>query len=260
MTSRRGLHWLALATLLGTGCDKTLSFDPPEPSADGGEPGAFGKGGTAGHGFGGSLGGGYGGWSWGGSSGQYPPAAGGPGFFGDDDDCYSFCSSLDQRCHENEQACVECFNDDDCAPLGRYCDRGLNRCVACRDEFGCPDDAWCDNHGQCREPCLTEAHPADDCRDEAQLCDERRNVCISCREDQHCTGSLDGPYCLPGGARCVQCVADSDCRRETPRCDPVEFRCVECADSRDCELPYVCHPETHVCYDWLLGTPFSELR
>jgi hypothetical protein len=256
MTAHRGLYSLALA-LLGTGCDKTLSFDPPSPASDGGETGegVGGASGSAGAGFGGSHWEGDGGWLRGGSSGEYPPAAGGSGFFVGDE-CYSFCAALGQRCHENEQSCVECFHDQDCEPLGRYCDRGLNRCVACRDDFGCPDDARCDNNGQCREPCLTVAHPTDDCLDISQLCDERRNVCISCREDIHCAGSPDGPYCLPGGARCVQCVADSDCRSGTPRCDPVEFRCVECADSRDCELPLVCHPEMHVCYDLELGLPF----
>jgi hypothetical protein len=253
MTLHRGLHWLALATLLGTGCDKTLSFDPPGAAADGGEPDASPMGGNAGAWPGGGVGGGGAGWLWGGSPGEYPPMAGGRGY-SEDDDCFTVCSELGQRCHENEQSCVECFSDQDCGPLGGYCDRGLNRCVACRGEFGCPDDEWCDSDGQCREPCLTEAHPADDCRDESQVCDERRNVCISCREDSHCEGSPDGPYCLPGGARCVRCVADSDCGWASPRCDPVEFRCVECADSRDCELPFVCDPEAHVCYD--LGGPF----
>lgn len=251
MTYRRGLHWLALATLLGTGCDKTLSFDVPAAAQDGGEPGAGGTAGGAGLGFGGSLvGEGGSGWHKGGSPGN---SAGGT-FFGGES-CGSFCERVGQHCPDSEESCVECLKDEHCPP-GLYCDGYLNRCVLCRGDDGCPDDMWCDNYGQCRESCLTASHPDRTCRDETQVCDERRNVCITCRQHEHCEGSPDGRYCHRSGARCVQCVSDDDCGREKPHCDPVLSRCVECQDSWDCKLPSVCDPELHVCYDSRFGVPF----
>ena len=218
-----------------------------------GEPGSGGTGAGSG-GFGGSLIS-DGGASWQkGGTGNYPPPTGGTGFVGNED-CDSFCATLGQRCHFDSQSCVECFKDQDCEP-GLYCHPRLNRCVSCFDELGCPDDRWCDNQGQCREPCLTSSHPARECRDESQVCDEDRSVCIACRKDEHCEGSEDGPFCLPGGARCAECVADDDCTRDKPRCDPVGFTCVACRDSRDCDFPHVCHPETHECYDSRFEVPF----
>jgi hypothetical protein len=251
MTFRRGLHWLALATLLGSSCDKTLSFDASE-GPDGGEPGT---GGTAG--AGGRLIGEAGTgepWTRAGSPGTNPPATGGSGFV-NNEECEAFCASIDQRCHDYEQTCVECFKDQDCEPFGLYCDYSLNRCASCNDDYGCPADTYCDD-GECRELCLTKAHPEADCRDDQQFCLERRSVCISCLNDDDCAGSPDGPRCVNDGARCAECASDSHCPRTAPHCDPLLFRCVECTDSRDCWLPYVCHPEAHVCADSRLPWPF----
>jgi hypothetical protein len=255
MTRRRGLHWLALAVLLGPSCDKTLSFDHAEP-ADGGAAGTAGLAGTAGvWGTGASAGiAGYFGeagsgepWQRAGSAGKDPPpASGGTGFLGGED-CESYCAYLGQRCYENQQTCVECFADQDCEP-GLFCDRALNRCSRCNREEGCPRDQWCDN-GICRETCATEANPDRECQDETQVCDERRTVCISCYDDEHCADSPDGPRCADGGARCAECASDIHCGGDVPHCDPLLFRCVECTDSRDCEAPLFCHPQTHVCAD-----------
>jgi hypothetical protein len=251
MTRRRGRHWLALATLLGPACDKTLSFDHVA-EAGGGRPSSAGTAGTGG--LVGEAGTGEP-WQRAGSAGWEPsPATGGTGFLGNED-CDSFCEAIGQYCHDDEQTCVQCFWDQDC-PSGLYCDRALNRCSSCNHDYGCPGDKWCDS-GICREPCATEVHPDRDCDTDGQVCDERRNVCISCQEDAHCSGSPDGPRCVDGGARCAECANDSHCDWDTPHCDPLHFRCVECTDSRDCEPPLVCHTEAQVCFDTRLG-PFPR--
>jgi hypothetical protein len=251
MTSRRGLHWLALATLLGPACDKTLSFEPNGSPTDGGESGTSG---TAG--VGGSLLGEAGTgepWHRGGSTGVDPGPAGNGGLAGVDQ-CMSFCWNLGQHCDQVELKCVECFKNEDCGS-DLYCNRGLNRCVECNQELGCPDNKTCD-YGMCRERCATAENPERDCRDDSQICDERDAICVACYEDDDCEGSPERPYCLPGGARCAECVADNDCGGGKPRCDPVLFECVECRDSRDCELPFVCHTDSHTCYDSRIGVPF----
>jgi hypothetical protein len=253
MTWPRGLHWLALAMLLGTSCDKTLSFDPPG-TGEGGEPGSGGS--SASAGSGGHTGGSDEPWQRAGGPGTNPPSTGGTGF-GTDEECEAFCANVQQRCDQTDRRCVECFKNDDC-PGGLFCKRGLNRCVRCVDHDDCPHEKRCDDlSNQCVEPCLTSDHPDDDCHEATQTCDDRRNACVTCRADGDCLGSAGGPYCLQSGARCAECEADFHCRKEVPRCDPVLFRCVECADSRDCPLTMVCDPESHTCFDWRFGvTPF----
>jgi hypothetical protein len=261
MIFRRGLHWLALATLIASGCDKTLSFDPPL-SADGGDPGTGGISGAAGNGFGG-----FGGtmvgdagqnepWGRAGSVSTDPPPAtgGGAGFVGEYD-CVTHCTNNGLRCHTNQQRCVECLRHEDC-PGDLYCDKNLNRCVNCIAGDGCPNGKECDWTHQCLERCLTESHPERECRDATQTCNEDRNLCLTCRNHEDCEFSQAGPYCLQGGARCASCADDDHCGREAPHCDPIEFRCVECVDSRDCYHPYLCDPYLHVCFDGRYGGPF----
>lgn len=267
MTRRRGLHWLALATLFASGCDKTLSFDAPADEAAGGEPGSGAVSGTGGSGYSGY--GGYGGsyvgqggsmdepWLRAGGPNQDPPPATGGTSFANDEACIEFCASVGQRCDRNEFRCVECFDDDDC-PLERYCDRGLKRCVDCVGDRGCDGDSVCDGStNTCQEQCLTPSHPDEYCYDPSLMCDDRSNRCVACRGDGDCT-EPQLPYCLESGARCAECEGDFHCPDERPRCDPVLFRCVECTDSRNCQLPMVCHPQTHECFNADLGVPFPK--
>jgi hypothetical protein len=255
MTARRGLSWLALATLLASGCDKTLSFDPPVDTANGGEPASGGVSGHGGGGFGGSSGawsghsGGGEPWQRGGSAGTDSLPIGGTGSIGNLD-CPTFCYELGQRCQRNSQKCVECVDDDECEPRGLLCDRSINRCVQCTGDFACPGDEKCDGWSRrCVEPCATELQPEQECREEWTMCDARSERCVMCFGDEDCAATGDRPYCLNGGARCVQCVSDEHCWREKPNCDPVLFECVQCADSRDCDLPMVCDQDSHTCYD-----------
>jgi hypothetical protein len=162
-------------------------------------------------------------------------------------------------CLDVWQICVECVEDYDCEDRGLLCDRELNRCVPCDADEGCERGDVCDGWSrQCVETCATEAHPDRDCRDD-RMCDERRNVCVVCKTDEDCEGLPGGQLCLPGGARCGECVADADCRPDAPYCDPVQSRCVACRDSRDCGELFVCHPEAHTCTDprlpWVLPPP-----
>lgn len=259
MTFRRGLGWLALATLLAFGCDKTLSFDATA-EADGGEPGS---GGVSGSGLGGGAGSliGQAGveepWLRAGGPGKDPPPATGGTTFVNDEACIDFCASVGQRCDRSDYVCVECFQDEDC-PIDRYCDRGLNRCASCAGDRGCPKGKVCDGStNQCLEQCNVSASSDAACEEANRMCDEDTGRCITCRGDGDCENAPDGPYCLESGARCAECEADFHCPHQK-RCDPVLFRCVKCADSRDCELPMVCHPETHECFNADLGVPFPR--
>jgi hypothetical protein len=252
MIVRRGLAWLALATLLASGCDKTLSFDPPADEGNGGKPGSGGFGGNGGSQIG-QAGGSDEPWQRAGGPGTEPPT-GGTGSVSNLD-CQTVCEELGQRCHKNQQKCVECLDDYDCEPQGRFCDRGINRCVQCTGDFACPDGTSCDGWSRrCLERCDTENNW--ECSDESAMCDDDANHCVSCRGDADCAPLEDRPYCLNGGARCVECASDDHCWREKPNCDAVLFECVECEDSRHCELPKVCNPQSHLCYDPRLDVPF----
>jgi hypothetical protein len=251
MISHRGLTWLALATLLASGCDKTLSFDPPVEEGNGGEPGS---GGVSGSGGGGGSAGSDEPWQRAGGPSTDPPSTGGTGFTSDEA-CVTFCAQEGQRCDETDRRCVECFDHHDC-PEDRFCDRGLNRCVICVSNEGCPDGKRCDDQSnQCFEPCLTAEHPDDTCHDSTKMCDEERERCVACRGDADCAGSPEAPYCLATGTRCVECEGDFQCGKGRV-CDQVLFRCVECEDSRDCVFPMLCHPESHTCYDSRYTVPF----
>jgi hypothetical protein len=248
MTLLRGLAWLAAAALFVEGCDRTLTFEPAEGSAgtdDAGKGGVAGSGGTGGSG---GSGGKDGLISSGGTFPDREPHHDG-GASSTDDECREFCGDLGLRCLEVWQTCVECLEHDDCYYKDLVCDRELNRCVPCVANKGCDRGDVCDGWSrQCVESCATEANPDRDCRDDG-VCDEDRNICVVCWDDEDCRDSSDGPLCLPGGARCGECVVDGDCRFEAPYCDPVRHDCVACRDSRDCPEPSICHPEAHACMD-----------
>lgn len=80
--------------------------------------------------------------------------------------------------------CVVCSTDTDCAARVRekLCDAALGRCVVCRADG--------------------------DCGGTTPLCDAGRGECIECRGAADCTASLNGPFCVDGGCRCV---SDGDC-------------------------------------------------
>lgn len=229
MTRVRGLVWLAAIAFFAESCDKTLTFD------DGSPAGATGGGG-------GTLEP-----PRGGSAGTQDPHEDG-GAPGSDGECAEFCGAYGLACFEPVQTCVECVDNYDCYD-GLVCDPDHNRCVSCTVYAGCEGDEVCDGWShQCLESCATEAHPDRDCRDE-KTCDLERNVCIFCMSDEACQNSEHTPFCLTGGARCVECTADRDCYGDFRYCDLVRHECVECLGSRDCPEPFVCHPADHVCFD-----------
>jgi hypothetical protein len=88
---------------------------------------------------------------------------------------------------------------------------------------------------------------------------ERRPVCSS---DPECAIMGDGgtPACdmSDGGARCVECLADTHCPAAKPVCDMVNQKCVECTglSSNDCKgkSVSVCDKDTKTCVECLDDT------
>lgn len=138
---------------------------------------------------------------------------------------------------------AECASDADCLTAGRLrCEAGLGRCVACVEAADCGAGLGCDRGGH---ECIAMCDDTDDCPWSGQRCE--RGACIRCDEDEECAATPATPRCMPGGARCVECVTDAECAPETPHCDPVSYECVACRDSRDCSPETACDATDHAC-------------
>src|SRR5690606_25034541 len=98
------------------------------------------------------------------------------------------------------------------------------RCVACRNDTDCSDDApHCDRSGD--EP-----------------------ACVECRSSDDCT-SDERPVCV--GGTCVPCTSDAQCadRSDTPDCNEETGRCVACTPETEVERcgAFSCSRITHTC-------------
>ncbi|HYO97772.1 MAG TPA: hypothetical protein VER33_24865 [Polyangiaceae bacterium] len=180
----------------------------------------------------------------GGSSGE-GGAAGGP-INVELEECRSRCRRHGLACtsappHE----CVECESNADCGPPRPSCDVVLRRCVGCQTQADCVAAGYgCERFSrECVPTCPTEVP---DCSPGLQ-CDQRQGLCLQCSDESACLGSPNGPYCAPGGIRCVECHTNANCPQERQYCDPVLFRCVGCRDSHDCQSGQVCGRIDYVC-------------
>lgn len=219
-------------------------------AASGGSAGSSGAGASGGAGetgggpaVSGNAGSGNGG-TGGGSSGE-GGAAGGP-INVELEECRSRCRRHGLACtsappHE----CVECESNADCGPPRPSCDVVLRRCVGCQTQADCVAAGYgCERFSrECVPTCPTEVP---DCSPGLQ-CDQRQGLCLQCSDESACLGSPNGPYCAPGGIRCVECHTNANCPQERQYCDPVLFRCVGCRDSHDCQSGQVCGRIDYVC-------------
>ncbi|MBN2573332.1 MAG: hypothetical protein JXP73_02090 [Deltaproteobacteria bacterium] len=98
-----------------------------------------------------------------------------------------------------------CAIDRDCSAPTPYCLD--NRCVACRTSAEC----------QGGTPICSAAH-----------------ACVSCAQaPASCPASA--PVCEPSSGRCVECVANADCKAPTqPICDGASHACVPCTRDEQC--------------------------
>ena len=161
-------------------------------------------------------------------------------------DC-SICDQVGLYCASEWQACVECNEDAQCPSQAPYCDQALHRCAACSAAGGCGSGNVCDGWSHtCLRGCGSDVDPDHDCHGSNLTCDLERGVCTVCGSDADC-GDVRAHRCLPGGARCAECIGDADCGVTAPKCDPLAFACVECRDSRDCAAPRWCDPQAHHC-------------
>jgi hypothetical protein len=139
---------------------------------------------------------------------------------------------------------AECASSTDCTAPGRlHCDIALGRCVECDADADCGSGLGCN---RASHVCIAMCFDTDDCPWTGQECE--RGACTRCDEDRECAAETPAtPHCMPGGARCVECVADADCASATPHCDPVSYECVACRDSRDCAPETACDATDHTC-------------
>ncbi len=138
----------------------------------------------------------------------------------------------------------------------------------CRDNFGCPDDAYCDRgSGECVvvEGC-SPCDPTDFCApdgDQPQRCDFRfgaAGCCIdSCISDDDCP---DAEYCDFGGPSCEEGCRVGECG-EGLICGLVDRQCRQgCLEHGDClGEGRICDLDNQVCVDGCLdedGCPEGE--
>jgi hypothetical protein len=120
---------------------------------------------------------------------------------------------LSKLCDENNDLCVDCFDNDDC-----------------QDEWFCNGVEVC-SAGECGDgpdPCPPSI-----------ICDEDADACVDCVTNNDCNNSL---YC-DGTDTCVAGVCQhsgNPCSEPTPICNEASDSCVECLSAGDCSDGQFC--------------------
>ena len=111
------------------------------------------------------------------------------------------CAATTPRCDLAQHACVECIAPADCVAPNTTCDATSRRCLTrCTAPGGCPSVT--------------------------PVCDDSRGVCIGCVRDAQCVGRGARARCELAAGRCVECLADDDCKAVgNPRCDVATGDC-----------------------------------
>ncbi len=141
------------------------------------------------------------------------------------------CADPTPVCDEDNDQCVECLVDADCA-AGETCPNNTCVMLACQTPADCDDGLFCNGAETCdldSNTCVPGAAP---CADPTPVCDEANDQCVACVVDADCDDGLfcngtetcdpqlgcvsgGGPcasqLCDEGGDVCVNCLVDSDC-------------------------------------------------
>ena len=114
----------------------------------------------------------------------------------------------------NYLSCAQCAVDSDC-PEGKKCSG--HRCSQCVVNADCPSDQTCDERGECKPRCASDA----DCPGRElgghwfeTKCNATTGVCRDCVTDDDCTQ----PFCLTDLGECGDCRSDADCASPKPSC------------------------------------------
>jgi hypothetical protein len=70
--------------------------------------------------------------------------------------------------------------------------------------------------------------------------------CNSCASDLDCAGSGESLVCDTGAGKCVECLADKECRSNRPVCTP-QHTCAPCTQPSQCGTGNVCTPSGFCC-------------
>ena len=169
-------------------------------------------------------------------------------------------------CDLQQQHCFQCLNDTNCTqdPVNRTCSR-LRQCVDCEDNRGCAAATPVCSGNTCVE-CMGDSN----CSGTKHRCGGD-NRCVECLvRDNDCV-NRSTPVCIIDEQRCVQCIANTDCRdpgaarcnssntcagcnadadcahlSDTPVCNTGAHRCVQCNTVNQCG-ENACVPSTHTC-------------
>ena len=154
----------------------------------------------------------------------------------DGDDCPSgICDN---------EACLECQFDADCAgnSNGPFCIE--NNCVECERDEQCAGTGVCVGHA-CEPACRSNAQCAEKdstlpyCLDDAEN-DYLNAVCVECTDQSQCEGNK---ICVDNACK-FECERDLDCS-DDKKCDPTDNHCYVCVSSADCGTNQAC--DHHVC-------------
>jgi hypothetical protein len=148
--------------------------------------------------------------------------------------CTSTCPISSLVCVDG--MCFECNADSDCkSDALKRCDIAAHRCIQCGFPADCPEDQTCGPTNRCLKKCTSSVQCTND---EARTCgDALRMYCVACVTSLQCPP--ERPACDTRSEQCVQCVGDSDCKKdpERRRCDPATQQCVKCLSDSDCPRP-----------------------
>jgi hypothetical protein len=154
------------------------------------------------------------------------------------------------QCSEPLDRCVECLQDEDCAP-GELCNASVGICEPapdcvvdedCDDGLFCNGAEWCQG-GQCRSGTTNDcddgvACTVDSCNESTDSCDNMPNDTV-CGDGLYCNGT---ETCGPAG-----------CESGTPpscpggHCSEPLDQCVECLQDADCAANETCNIATGIC-------------
>ncbi|MET0790514.1 MAG: hypothetical protein ABW061_03255 [Polyangiaceae bacterium] len=138
-----------------------------------------------------------------------------------------------------------CTSATDCdLPLG--CSATTNTCSPCEADADCgrtyPHYACSTKHECTKVDCVVDADCSASLSSPTTFCDASLHVCGECHVDADCKNATLGKVCDEKTLKCVECVDNGDCSKDSPRCDESLQYCSYCKVDKDCagyaDAPY----------------------